>query len=592
MPARYGEHDCCDVIEAARWARHAGVDPSEWEGKANGYSCPVGVEYGEGHVLLRRFQLKKLAKGRDDLSIRDAFDLVIEYNGDKVTCKNLYVVAAVSCHPSPDDDDNALYHVKLADVRYVLRHYALCVGYNLRETPTGNYQSATTNGGTAWTWAEVNDDIWSNLSAVGGDTPTIVGTPDGTPDELNYYGEYALTAYGSFLDRLAQALCYDPTAGTFSVVKPGAADSAADRAKDKYKKNRLDDAGPIEPVPGRIPSSVRVLFRKEPERAYGNDPYVGVTVADTDPAAGALADSEVILRDDLIADYQGGLLTNLADLQTRATERASAYFRAVKDGASRLNRVYRGALKDFLPGSQHKLVAWRDAGRGTGPQAGVTTEVFRYPPDVTSRWPSTPPLGWRNNEIVGVSAPLSGGKAADGTDIPERVRGRERLPVVRPGNGAEGLFDCWAVDIVTWRQPVAGKYPTSTFGGFKEGRPVYVVGCCPDGDDVGRARGGSRSTKRPGLRTCGNVLIQTSCGYTICTPRDQRAPTVAWRIRPDHGGRLGYDGLGSRCTPRCRHRRLPRGRRVLVLTSRSGACWDSCVSGTTVSRPRRPSTGF
>ena len=428
MGVEYGGEACNDVIEAARWARHAGVDPSGWEGKANGYACPTGTEPGEGNILLRRSQLRKLAKGRQDLSIRDPYDLVIEYNGDKVTLKNLYVVAAVSCHPSPDDDDNALYHVRLADVRYVLKQFVLSKGYNLRTTPTGNYQPGTTadGAGTAWTWAQIKSDIWGYLpTKLAGPIPALPsGTRDesSTPEELNFYGKYALDAFGLVADRLGQAPCYDPFAGTFSLVVPGAKDAAADAAERKYRDPpyRLDDAGPVEPVPGRIPASVRVLFRKEPERAYGNNPWHEVSVPGGFSGSGALSGSEEILLDDLIAQFQGGELTNSGDLESRASGRASEFWTARAQGASRLQRTYRGPIGDFKPGSRYKVVAWRDAGRGQGPLAGVTTDTLRFPPDAMSRWPSTPAMPWRLVEEVEV---LGSGSASGTTGSGAAIQG-------------------------------------------------------------------------------------------------------------------------------------------------------------------------
>lgn len=425
MPASFGNQACADVGQAIRDTQRNGITTEPWGRLCNGYKCTAGVKYGEGDILLTRDQIKVLARQRDDLLINEPYDLIISVHDESVTIKDMFVVAAVSCHPSSDDDPMALYHVRLADKRYVMRRHPIDKRYNMRVTPTGPYVDGTQDtmvygsgsgaygAPTPWTWTRMFQDIWSYLPAnYAGECPDVSAyfPEDFYPENFNFAGWYALDAIGFILDRLALALIYNPMTGLFSVCRPGESQPEVANAVLKYFKGHrlIDDAGPLEPTAGRIPEKIRVSFPIQPKQAYGRAEWYSIDVNDPDPDGWAVDGSIEFVRDDLPAMYQGlNTLTNLGELQERALLRAVEWFQERKEGITRMQKLFSGALSDFVLGGLTRSVCWRDAGTLSrrGPYEGVTTEIMRYGPAGSSEWQGNREQPYNLVEVIEVVDP-------------------------------------------------------------------------------------------------------------------------------------------------------------------------------------------
>jgi len=418
MPASYGDQPCQDVAIAIKDTQRLGLSFEPWGRLANGYKCSLGVKPGEADILLTASQLLVLANNRPDFSITSPYSLVFESQGEFVIIPTMSVVAAVTCHPSHADDPFALYHVRLADKRYLMAKYPLDRKYNIRVTPTGPYVDDTIDSGNAYTWASMIGDMWGYLPvAYAGICPTTENFPtDFVPENFDFEGWYALDAIGFVLDRLALALAFNPITGQFSFVRPGDPQTDVANAIELYSNgNRLiDDAGPIEPVPGRIPASIRVQFPIQPLQAYGRDRYYTIDVADPDGSLETLTNSIEFVVDDMPAMYQGlSTLTNLTDLQARATLRADEWYKERRSGISRMNKRFSGALSAMVPGSLTKCVWWRDGGQlaKVGIYDGMTTEITKFGPGASAVWQGNRDQPYNLTEVVEVvnSSPNSDG---------------------------------------------------------------------------------------------------------------------------------------------------------------------------------------
>src|SRR5207253_2170133 len=92
-----------------------------------------------------------------------------------------------------------------ADRRVLLPRVSLDRAYNLRNQDGSGFFAATTNGGTPWTWADLFADLTADVGAI-----TLPYTPDGTPENRNFYGKSAWDAVNAVLADLACAARWDP----------------------------------------------------------------------------------------------------------------------------------------------------------------------------------------------------------------------------------------------------------------------------------------------------------------------------------------------------------------------------------------------
>jgi hypothetical protein len=324
--------------------------------------------------------------------------------GEVAHFPSMYVLWAACIDGSFRDDPDALYLVKFADKRQIIKMG--CVDsatagkgqYNVRmnsvpgATGANLYFSESLNAGTAWTWQEMVDNLWEMLPTLPnaggglGPAPTLPYEPHGTPEGLRFIGQSPWAALSAVLARLDCAVRYHPLNDTASYVQIGATQPGlADAMKKHYLY--LDDARILSSKAPIIPETIRVFFHRYnahygntiDEKRTGSSSMAPVYSVDklTDDGDVVIGIEGTVLPiwDDMSAIYDlDGNLTNETQLDLRAAERASSFVRSLTNPeGDRLRTVYSAAIADFLPGSELKEVAWYDV--GDGPK----TEIIRYP---------------------------------------------------------------------------------------------------------------------------------------------------------------------------------------------------------------------
>lgn len=356
-----------------------GLPTHLWWGKANGFRNTLGHDPGTGSLLMLRDDLDTLGAvgnvGAGDLS--KEFDLVIDdgTTDGKKTLKKINVTRTECLTPGLRDDKNGLHVVSIADKRARLKKIANAA-YNLRNCDGGGYQSETTNGGTAWTWQQMVNDLADKMQS--GLTLTLPYTPDGKPEQFDFYTVPALRAISIVADRLGCGLYYNSIADTFAIVEIGAADTTHVTAINALDDGRTFDAeqtGLRAPVPRRV----RVLFPILPPPTDGTTPWESL---DEDcPQYEPPADTTKPLRDKCWPDSVQLLNGDMCDPAlsgqsetARAMEKRDKFYQAWIDSAIYpLLRVYSGLQwrDGILPGKRVKAISWYDRGDG------CKTEVYR-----------------------------------------------------------------------------------------------------------------------------------------------------------------------------------------------------------------------
>lgn len=339
MAAIFWGFPCVDPLSLRAHCAERGIPHDRWSAKANTFATGPGPRYGRGWVLLKKKHLDALGSAATDTLVFSGTDAA-----HVVTLKSVVPVAQECVTPGSGADPEAVYLLEVADRRIHLARKPTDRAFNLRKADgTGNYTN-TLNSGSAWTWQQAVDALAGDA---GLSTPlTLPFTPDASPANLVYWGHpSALEALCDLLDRLACALCYDPTTDAFSVARLGessvsnlsAADAAAGGARlwDGYSE-QYDRAA--------VPETIRVRFPRRPvDRTDGDTPYYFVDVATG--VAGATAGTVTQIDDDLSALATTGAPSNTAALATRAAERAADWVRKRRYYDQPVLRAWR----DFVP---------------------------------------------------------------------------------------------------------------------------------------------------------------------------------------------------------------------------------------------------
>lgn len=333
-----------------------------------------------------------LYKSLTKLDLNEPHDLVFtDDKGREFPFKDVTVVRAEAVTPSFIADPEAAFWCELADVRRIKKRLPIDKAYNVR-SPAGSasYLYATLNGGAAWTWQTMVNDLWAECDGAG--ALTLPFTPHGAPEGFVFYDGSAWEALTHVLTRLACAARLNPATGRWEVVRLGEEDPVAARllAALKAAGQLVWDGCPVEPERERLPEKVRVLFQVQPAPPGLNDWYA-VSVADADePEDGTLEGTRVTVYDDLAA--LGSSPTNLSDLSARAAERAADWFRVAKGFSRRARLVYAGVRKEVNDAvfTRYGEFLMQDLGDGyksllsAGPQLGTDAiEAWRptYKPE-------------------------------------------------------------------------------------------------------------------------------------------------------------------------------------------------------------------
>lgn len=472
MGALFGNQPVYDPLMAAEHARLFRMRRMEWWEKANGYTCPVGVKSGHGHLLMCGRDLSYL-----DKNARHSLRFFDTRTGTDVTFKNITITSIDAITAGNRGDLNTLYHVQIADRRHLWKMYLLDAAFNMRVTPTGNFRDVDLTGGVAMSWQALVDAIWEFLpEASEFDSPTLPFSPDGKPEGFDFYGKTAGDALGIVLDRLGCTLVLDPIADTFRIARIGdaAAKLVLDGVLAQVMNVRLDDNGDLFTNLGRVPRSVTVLFPKEIEPAYGDTPHKSVEINDP----GTLVDGQesgttVILHDDLVARYQGGSLMNSAALTSRATERATDYFRILrKSGPVESRNLYSGARSEFTMGEWIDQIAWMDIGDG------LMTEIRIEPVKAIVAWQGNRRQTWRETEIIR----LTGTSSTVSLDVGTISLLNGVVLIRNDYTGAfSDHFDCYVLDQGSEIESGDTSKITGKLTGFAGTKPVYFLGSTDGG---------------------------------------------------------------------------------------------------------------
>ncbi len=382
--------------------------------RINSFYCPNGRWPSRGWILLPRFEYNKIN------TYSDAFQLNIgdPTQPDNVaTLMNLSIVQAQCVTRGLASDPNALYLIELTDDRGILYNKWFQTPttsmYNIRSLAypqafhpqSMNGTPSPGAGCTTWTWTTMLQDLWNQMNVLDGGN--VLGnwpglpsgiTISGTPEGFWFPGVSAWYALNDILEHIGLTIACDLTkTNPFTIIQLGATDSAFTALQAKYLDNLEDDLEWIDTGAGRVPTSVKVLFRRrnqvygtEETVTYGDDglakqwdmsPYYSVLVSAPVFFTGAVGTSFLWSDFTVRYDQEGNPLTADVTVANQiAQERVNQYFAKIyRQTAGFMTQTYTRALP-FVTGSQVDGVKWfQDYSYD---EAGWRTQIVRgsYPP--------------------------------------------------------------------------------------------------------------------------------------------------------------------------------------------------------------------
>lgn len=369
----FGGRPVIDPQSAMRTCREHGFPDDHFRGLVTSYVCPTGSQPGVGRLLMRKKHL-------DAIRAEAAVELVLTYRdnggtGVRTPLKGMIVTASTMACPGREDDPESVFLVTFADGRHAKRRVPWSKAYNLRQRNDTEYVTATTNGGTAWTWQQLVQDLWT--PSITGTAPTLPYTPDGTPEGLDYtHSDSALDCLADVLLRIDCHLVHDPRTELYTIRRSADGVAELTAIDDRQRYSAWQDRG-LQWPGADWPATIRVRFRKRPIPAYDADPYYTVDVTATPAPTPIVGGSILVLDDDLFALYPApaGTLTNGAGLTTRATERMTEWVRRRSSIGFPLMRSYKGFVPDLFDQLGKTVSALCVSDRGGSEGAALTTEI-------------------------------------------------------------------------------------------------------------------------------------------------------------------------------------------------------------------------
>lgn len=368
----YNSKPCLDPRSLYRELIDRNLPVDTWFGKANSFICPLGESPGTGTILLTERQVNELSGVTSDASL-EFID-----SGTPVTLQKIVFIHSECVTPTDDGNLDAVHVCHLADRRWHLAKVPINKAYNLRMEDGTDYETATKNAGTAWTWTQMVSDIWTDAGLTS--YPGLPFTPHGTPENFDFYGSFAWYALNHVLTRLACAVKYNPITDAFSIIRLGSntsTQSAAITALERDTGQWVWDEYPVAAVRAGQPEKIRVLFEKLPVPTDGTATFSteDVTLAAT---TGVVSGTYVTLHDDL-----SSLSGNAATRTARAAERAADWLRRYQYFEYPYARVYdgfHGTKAMACLGETIGTIAWSDRGKGG------RTELIAGPDDSYAKW--------------------------------------------------------------------------------------------------------------------------------------------------------------------------------------------------------------
>lgn len=362
--------------------------------KANSFFNPRGESPARGYFLMLRRDLDKLdLNAEHDITLADDFE-------NSLIIQNVHVTKEPQCLTAGTvDDSKACYMVEVADARQLLADPFMGVAINKQyNVPAPAWSSGGTdhydhseNGGAAWTWTTMIQDVWNLMSTQLGSAPALPITPDGQPENWKFIGVSAWKALCQVLYRIGCTVQWEPETDTYAIVQIGTADSTIDTEVTAADKTIIYNREFQAAYLGRIPGNVRVFFHREYQH-YGSEEttakdagqWLAVGAYSVDVATAQTgADSSLYhpIWDDLPALYDyTGTIQNAAACSTRATERATDFYRMLGAGGLRSQKWYYGLLSVKPTGTIAGVAHRQDLfGVGAGQPGGLITEIIHHP---------------------------------------------------------------------------------------------------------------------------------------------------------------------------------------------------------------------
>ena len=375
--------------------------------RANSFYCPPGRWPSRGWILMARGEYNLLNKYSTALRL----DVADTRAPDNVPAlRNLAVVQAQCVTRGLATDQAALYLVEVTDARGILWNkwfqFPLTKSYNIRvpgypETFYLNSMKDYTPPGagskTTWTWSTMLQDIWETMPLLGAWPGLPTPVPRGTPEGFYFPGVPAWTALNDVLDYLGLTVACNlgSLATPFTIVKRGATNAAFNTLTVRYNPLIEDDLEWIDTGAGRVPKTVKVLFRRrntvygtEETIAYRNDimakqwamdPYYTVLVDAPSGFFEKAAGTHFIWSDFTVRYDDSGddVDADVTEAIAIAKERVAQYFDRIYDQtAGFMSRTYAGALP-FVTGSQVDGICWYQDHRNDDEYGGWRTKIVR-----------------------------------------------------------------------------------------------------------------------------------------------------------------------------------------------------------------------
>jgi hypothetical protein len=406
-----------DMIADER--QRARMDGRDFPGlmDANSLMVPSGVIPAHGWLLITRANFSKL-------TVTSAQQLVITHyrwqaatqtmvQDSTATFNGLYIISARSPWRGAPSDPSAPYLVEIGDARWLLKNRLFEFGggqsagfpgqssYNVRAPAyDGNYNASTVASGIPWTWAQMAQEVWQQMSLLG-TWPGLPAsyTPTGTPEGWIFTGCSAWDALTAILDHLGLVVTCDLTKSSnyYSIVHYGDIDTAFSALQSTAIASfyQLEDENPIFGGAGWVPATFKCYFHRRQQYAGTEET---VTPANSSPGAGPVqwgANLAYVVSvstgysgpgithfwDDFTVRYNENsspLSADTTSASTIASARMTDWLaRITRGGNGEMRQVYSG-IRPFVTGSLVDAVTWRMVSPQQQPRKA--TKPWEMPP--------------------------------------------------------------------------------------------------------------------------------------------------------------------------------------------------------------------
>jgi hypothetical protein len=390
---------CLDPYETYKYCL-SNEYPTSWSGSVNMYACPAGRESGCGKVLLSQDSIDKLnIEGLHYLHLGAVPEapqqsppvnslLQTDPSNASVLLGPMLVTDVRCITAGGEDDENNCYLVEFKDYRQLVLSIPIDLQINLPSPSPDGYYASSLNNGVPYTWDTALETLWTSNGKLGA-YPGLPYAPSGVPQGYHFLAKSSWEAINILVEKLNCVVIFDPRYGTFSIVRVGFEDLIFDTALAYWTDRAIiDDEFALTSKRAKAAESVRVYFYKqqlnygiEPTQEIDNRQWITNSTYFIDILTnidGVEPQTKEVFWDDTPALLDNdGTVTNPTELQVRAQDITDGYIKLITTGTDRLHKTFSGAVPDFCPNSQIKLVIWKSIGAAPGKAAGLTTEIYR-----------------------------------------------------------------------------------------------------------------------------------------------------------------------------------------------------------------------